>query len=80
MNKLREATGAIIIFAILLLLVWDFYVWLTGGYRVTISWLINNWIFDSTPMIWIGLGAVLGGLLVHFAGWAPGPRKDTNDG
>lgn len=73
---MKEASGAITIFAVLLLLAWDLFAWLFGGYRVTISWVINGWIYDSTPLVWIMLGFVCGGLLVHFVGWAPGPKKE----
>lgn len=72
---LYEASGAIVIFAVILILAWDLFAFLFGGWRVTVSRVVQQWVYSSSPLVWIMLGMVIGGLLVHFTGWAPGPAE-----
>lgn len=76
MQTLLEISGAVVIFGILLILLWDLYAFIRGGYRVTVSRVIQRWVYSGNPVLWIMIGFVLGGLFIHFVGWAPGPSEE----
>ena len=71
MRTLRWWTAAIVMFAVIGLLAWDVFVFATGGLDATISGVFTDWLGQSdNPIPAAGLGFVVGGLCVHFMGWA----------
>lgn len=57
--------------AIILTLMYDIWRYAKFGRTATISYLIRGYAFDAHPLICVLIGMVLGGLVVHFFGFAP---------
>lgn len=51
--------------------VYDLFAFVFGGRRDTISPVIQAWGWSAHPLVMIGLGMIIGGLLVHFFRWKP---------
>lgn len=59
--------GLVIVFTIL----YDIFTLFFFGGEATLSYVINQWGFQASPLLVFGLGSIFGGLFVHFFKWAP---------
>ncbi len=77
-NKARTAifTGLIVIVIVL----YDFITYFKNGAESTISAVINEWAFDSHPLLVFLLGVIAGGLVIHFLEWRPVPVDEKDEG
>jgi succinate dehydrogenase hydrophobic anchor subunit len=53
------------------LVLYDLFALYFFGAEGTISVVINEWAFESNPLLVFMLGVVFGGLIVHFFKWKP---------
>jgi hypothetical protein len=76
-RPIRWWTAAIIMFSTIALLAWDIFAFASGGIDATISDVFTDWLgLANNPAPAAGLGFVVGGLFVHFMGWAmKSPRR-----
>ena len=74
---IKEFVGAFLCFSLLITGTLDLFLWVTFGYDVTISWVINQYFHnDNTHVaLKVGVGFSFGILANHFLfKWAPGPN------
>ena len=70
-RPIRWWTAALVMFSVIGLLAWDIFAFATGGIDATISDIFTSWLgLADNPIPAAGLGFVVGGLFVHFMGWA----------
>lgn len=50
---------------------YDLIIFVVKGREWTISPVIQHWGWSAHPLVMIGLGMIIGGLLVHFFLWKP---------
>lgn len=72
--KLRQWTVVVIGLAMIGLILYDIYAMAFGGNGDTISEVVNDWAYQDTrpkPLLLVGFGSIVGGLMVHFFNWRP---------
>lgn len=68
-NKAR--TAIFIGLMAIVIVLYDFITYFKNGAESTISAVINEWAFDSHPLLVFLLGVIAGGLVIHFLEWRP---------
>lgn len=64
---------------IILAIIYDAVVLILYGPDATISVVANVWAFKTrNPLLLVGVGMVIGGLIVHFFRWKPDNSDDTD--
>lgn len=76
MNKNKQLTVIVIGLVIIFLILYDLYALFFLGSTATISAVLNEWSFNSHPLITFSAGVVVGGLIVHFFEWKPVNDED----
>ncbi len=69
--KSKEVTAIFIGLIVIIIVLYDFITYFKNGAESTISAVINEWAFDSHPLLVFLLGMIAGGLVIHFLEWKP---------
>lgn len=69
--KLRQWTVVVIGLAMIGLILYDIYAMAFGVDGDTISEVVNDWAYQANPLLLVGFGSIVGGLMVHFFNWRP---------
>lgn len=69
--KPNQWTAIIFLAGLFILVVFDVLALVFFGADATISVILNEWSFQANPLLVFCSGMILGGLIVHFLGWAP---------
>lgn len=67
----NQITAALIGLLFLFIVGYDIFSLTMWGPDATISVVVNEWAFKTNPVIVFMAGFVVGGLVIHFLGWAP---------
>ena len=77
--KLRQWTVVVIGLAVIGLILYDIYAMAFGGNGDTISEVVNDWAYEAKPLLLVGFGSIVGGLMVHFFRWKPNNSTTKNE-
>ncbi len=69
--KSKEVTAIFTGLIVIIIVLYDFITYFKNGAESTISAVINEWAFDSHPLLVFLLGMIAGGLVIHFLEWKP---------
>ena len=67
----KQITVVVLGLVIIFLILYDLYALFFLGADATISAVLNEWSFNSNPLISFSMGMIVGGLIVHFFKWKP---------
>jgi uncharacterized integral membrane protein len=77
--KIRQWTVVVIGLFIIGLILYDIYAMVFGVAGDTVSEVVNDWAYQTNPLLLVGFGAIVGGLVVHFFRWKPNNLENKHD-